>query len=251
MKFFKKVIAIAFILILIPGIMWSLGKNDINDIIIKTLLNSNGKASFFDIVDWSVINREFLTTSQMDEIYDDIIQIFDADRRNFTFTKESDEMYRITTMKGMLDSETFLQIIIQSVKLPEHYEKKPQTYLTVNVTSKDFKKLDKFKMKTRDIINFSGGKSNITTCVVGSFDGKLNKVEQSEILQTFISKLKLEDVNKSEDDTSINLFGYCPYLLEGIDMLGKNYNINIETRYNYEDDMTYIWIGTPIISMKY
>lgn len=251
MKFFKKVVIISIILILIPGIMWSLGKNDINDIIIKTLLNSNGKVRLFDIVDWSVINREFLTISQMEEICNDITRSFNVDKRNFVLTKESDEMYRITTMKGMLDPETFLQIVIQSVKLPEQYEKKPQTYLTLNVMSKDFKKLDKFKVKIKDIISSSGGKSNITTCVVGSFDGKLNKVEQSEILQTFISKLKLNNVKKFEDDMSISLLGYCPYLPEGIDMLGKNYNINIETRYDYENDMTYIWIGTPIISTKY
>lgn len=251
MKFFKKVVIISIILILIPGIMLSLGKNDINDIIKKTLLNFNGKVRFFDIVDWSVINREFLTISQMEEICDDIIRSYGADKEDFVLTKESDEIYRITTMKGMLDSKTFLQIVIQSVKLPEQYEKKPQTYLTLNVISRDFEKFDRFKTKTRDIINFSGGKSNITTCVVGSFDGKLNKVEQSEILQTFISKLKLNDVNKFEDDMSINLLGYCPYLSEGIDILGKNYNINVETRYDYENDMTYIWIGTPIISTKY
>ena len=54
-----------------------------------------------------------------------------------------------------------------------------------------------------------------------------------------------------EDEYTFNMVGSCPLLPEGVQILGKNYNINIAMRYNSEEDKTYLWIGTPIISLEY
>lgn len=249
MKLLKKAIIIGLITILIPGTMLSSEKNDI---IVKALLDTKAEPEQYDIVDWSIINQKYLTVKEMQELCKSIVKSFAVSKRNFVLTQDSDEMYRIVIMEGMLDSNTYLQVTTQSVKLPEQYGKTPQTYLVVSLTSKDFDKKNQFEGKIKDIINSKGGKSNISTCIVGSFDGKLNKGSQLKIFKTLITKLKLTDVKKNQEDFCYNLIGFCPHLEEeSIEIFGKNYNINIEIRYNCEDDITYIWIGTPIISTKY
>ena len=53
-----------------------------------------------------------------------------------------------------------------------------------------------------------------------------------------------------KDEFSLNIMGFSPLLPEGIEILGQNYNINIVMRYNSEEDKTYLWIGTPVISLE-
>ena len=186
----------------------------------------------------------------MEQYRDIIVARFSTEKENFLSTKEYNEMYRILNTKGNLDSDTFLQIIIQSVLLPEEYEKKPQTYLAINVTSRNMKKHREFANKVRESITFFEGQSKITSCVTGSFDGKLDEVKQDNILEKISAYLKITDTKKMNDDYTFNFMGLSPLLDEGIQILGKDYNINIVMRYNSEEDKTYIWIGTPIISVE-
>lgn len=248
MRLLKKMIIIGLIIILIPGTMLSSEKHDI---IVKALLDTKARPDQYDIVDWSIINQKHMTLKEMEELCKNIAKSFTSNQQNFMLTQESDEMYRIVIMEGMLDFNTFLQVTMQSIKLPEQYQKEPQTYLVVSITSKDFDKKGQFEVKVKDIISSKGGKSNISTCVVGSFDGKLDKESQSKLLQTLIDKLELTYVKEYQKDSCCSLIGYCPYLIDSIEIFEKSYNIDIDIRYNCEDDITYIWIGTPIISTKY
>ena len=141
-----KSIVIVLIIMLIPRVTWSRG----NDKLFVDALSTAGAAPhMMDISDWSVINREYIDFSQMEQYRDQVLNIFGAKQEFFKSTKENSEMYRILHIEGMLDSDTFLQIIIQSVILPEEYEKEPQTYLVVNVSGQNLEKYVDFAEKVQ------------------------------------------------------------------------------------------------------
>lgn len=243
-----KSIVIVLIIMLIPRVTWSRG----NDKLLVDALSTAGAApQMMDISDWSVINREYIDFSQMEQYRDQVLNIFGAKQEFFKSTKENSEMYRILHIEGMLDSDTFLQIIIQSVILPEEYEKEPQTYLVVNVSGQNLEKYVDFAEKVQKSVISLEGQSKITSCVTGTFDGKLNEVKQDQILENIYGCLKISDTDKMKDEYTCSMMGFSPLLPEGVQILGKNYNIHITMRYNLEEDRTYIWIGTPVISLEY
>jgi len=247
-KFFRILVMGIIIVMLLPGVSWSLEEKDP---LKRAFLSSGADTEILDVTDWSVINRESMNYAEMEKDEESIIKLFDANKQNFKTTKESDEMYRILNTEGWIDSDTFLRVILQSVDLPEEYEKEPQTYLVVSATSRNIEKLEELRSKVRDAIVSSEGQSRITTCITGTFDGKLNEAEQDKILENFVRDLKIENPEKTKDDYTASMMGYSPELSDGITILGKSYNVNIAMRYSSEDDKTYIWIGTPVISVEY
>lgn len=236
------------IVMLLPGVSWS---SEENDPLKRAFLSSGADMEILDVTDWSVINREFMDYADMEKSEQSIMELFDANKQNFKTTKESDEMYRILNTEGWIDSDTFLRIILQSVDLPEEYEKEPQTYLVVSATSRNVEKLEELRSKVQAAIVSREGQSRITTCITGTFDGKLNEAEQGKILENFVRDLKIENPEKTMDDYTASMMGNSPELSDGITILGKSYNVNIAIRYSTEDDKTYIWIGTPVISVEY
>ncbi|MDI3481303.1 MAG: hypothetical protein PWQ97_958 [Tepidanaerobacteraceae bacterium] len=248
MKLLKMIIAGIILAIFLPGITWSYEEKDP---VKQAFLSSGASLEIYDITDWSVISRDYLDFEDMEKIKAGVIKLFDIPEQNFKTTKESDDMYRILNTEGWMDSDTFLQVILQSVELPKDYEKEPQTYLVVTVASKNLAKLEELRSKVRDAIISCKGQSRITTCITGTFDGKLNKVQQNAILEKFARELKIENFEKMQDDYTVSVVGYSPEIPDSITILEKSYNVNIAMRYNSEDDMTYIWIGTPVISVEY
>lgn len=248
MRFIKSLVAVILIMMMTPGITFS---QEQEQLLVGALKVTGAEPEMMDIVDWSVINREFLDFSQMKKCRDEILEIFDAKEKIFDETQENSERYRILNTVAKLDSETFLQIILQSVHLPEEYEKEPQTYLVVNVSGKNLDKVADCGRKAQEAVISLKGKSKITSCVTGSFNGKLDKAKQKQVLENIYDYLNISYTTKMQDEYTLNLMGYSPLLTEDIQILDKTYNINIAMRYNLEDDKTYIWIGTPVISLEH
>lgn len=248
MRFIKSLVAVILIMMMTPGITFS---QEQEQLLVGALKVTGAEPEMMDIVDWSVINREFLDFSQMKKCRDEILEIFDAKEKIFDETQENSERYRILNTVAKLDSETFLQIILQSVHLPEEYEKEPQTYLVVNVSGKNLDKVADCGRKAQEAVISLKGKSKITSCVTGSFNGKLDKAKQEQVLENIYDYLNISYTTKMQDEYTLNLMGYSPLLTEDIQILDKTYNINIAMRYNLEDDKTYIWIGTPVISLEH
>ncbi len=242
---------VAFLLVVImltPGVMFSLEQKDY---LVNALLETGAEPVVFDIVDWSVINRKFMDFNGMEKDREFILELFGGIEQNLNTSKEYDEMYRILNTETKIDTDTILQIVQQSVMLPEQYEKSPLTYLVISMTSRDMSKLTEMMSKVQEVIRSLGGESKITTCVTGTFNGKLNEAAQDEVLYKISESLKIENTEKTYDDCITGLVGYSPMLSEGIKILDKIYNINIALRYNSEEDKTYIWMGTPVISIEY
>lgn len=92
---------------------------------------------------------------------------------------------------------------------------------------------------------------DITTCIVGTFDGKLTLEEKEEKIIRAIKVAKGKTIEKYEEDTVVSFSVFTPYIEKYIYTGNKKMNLNIAARYNEHEDKTYIWIGTPIITIGY
>jgi len=246
-KYLKLFIMSLIISFIIPKISWSQQAFTLEE----AFCDSKADFESAEIVDWSVINREFMEFEDMEGKRDEILCYFGIDGQNFTTTKEFDDMYRIIISKGWINSDTFLQIILQSVLLPEEYEKDPQTYMVINITTTDISQVSQLGLQASGAITENGGQSRITTCLTGTFNGKLNEVEKHEIIEAIMKKLQITNMEIVDDEHTLSLVGYSPLLQSGIIICGKEFNFNIAMRYNAEEGKTYIWMGSPVISLEY
>lgn len=204
-----------------------------------------------EIVDWSLINRDFMTLEELDELTENILYFFKASPKNFKSMKEFDDRYRIINTEGLLDSDTLLHITIHSLKLPEEYEKKPQTYLSMRIEGQNKDKLVEYQEQIAKILVYLGGKSKTSTCVLTSINGKLDRVEKENLVNNFINFLNITNQKIMNDKSCTNIMGQSLYFPEGIIILKERFNVNLIMRYNEKDNKTYIWIGTPVISTEH
>ena len=243
-----KVLIIGIIMLMIPGVTKC---QEGEETLVNAFTETGAEPELIEITDWSIINRNFMSFDEMTEVQDKIMTSFGVTEENFHTTKEFDEMYRIINTEGLTSSGEFLQILIHSVVLPEEYEREPQTYLVVNVSSQDLSKSPELTAKVKKALEDAGGESRIATCITGAFNGKLTENAQDEVAEKITNRLKVTGTEIFSDEHTLNLVGFSPILPEGIQMLGKPYNINIAMRYNLEDDKTYLWVGTPVISSEH
>jgi len=248
MMFVKSIVAFILILLFIPGITFS---QENEQLFVEVLTSAGAELELMDIVDWTELNGEYMDFEQLEKYRNGILEIFEVKEKFFDVTKENSDMHRILSTRVLLDSDTYLHIILQSLRMPEEYEIEPQTYLVVNVSGKNFDKYAEYGQKVQEAVLSFGGETKITSCITGTFNGKLDEVKQEQILENIYACLKISDKQILKDEYAFSLMGYSPLFAKGIEIFNKSYNVNIAMRYNEEDDRTYIWLGTPVISLEY
>ena len=92
---------------------------------------------------------------------------------------------------------------------------------------------------------------NITTCIVGTFDGYVNLDEKERKIVQAAKSAKGQIIEKYAEDDTLSFSIYTPYIEEHIYTGNNKMNLNIAVRYNEYENKTYIWIGTPIITIGY
>ncbi|KXG77966.1 hypothetical protein AN618_07740 [Fervidicola ferrireducens] len=248
MKFMKIFVISVFFMLVSPFSSYSMVEEDL---LVRALTATNVQIESFDVADWSVINRDFMEFSDMKKIAENVFRIFQTIDEKFTMTQESDNMYRVVILESLLYDGNYVRIVVQTVKLPEEFEKEPQTYLAISVTGSDVRKLKDMKQKVAWAVTSSGGQSRITTCLAGAIYGKLNRIEQDKIARRILEELKIKEVEKMEDLEMQNFIGYSPLIPDSLEIMGKKYNVNIAVRDSDQDDKTYIWLGVPVLSIEY
>ena len=91
----------------------------------------------------------------------------------------------------------------------------------------------------------------ITTCLIGTIDGKLSNEYTKNTVPEILNELSFQIVDIYQDGELVSYTAYTEkmedYILAGDDRI----NLNIALRYNEYDDNTLVWIGTPIITSGY
>lgn len=106
------------------------------------------------------------------------------------------------------------------------------------------KKIDNF-YRTYDI------KTEITYCIIGAFDAKLNKEAMSKKITSIISMTDGKEIEGLIEDDMMSISAYSPNIDRFIYTGNKKMNLNIALSYNEYEGKTYIFVGYPIITIGY
>lgn len=173
---------------------------------------------------------------------------------------EGDSYYNVELIKGEHmnqyivwgkdNKERGITIILSSYR--DSSTDNGRTDLVIDVVeNNELEDLEDIKGKVKNIYNKFGINTNITTCITGTYSGKLNEKEKTN---SIIKALQVVDGRKVEgfvEPTLLSVSAYSPMIEDYIFTGDKKMNLNVAIRYNEYEDKTYLWIGTPIIAGGY
>lgn len=84
-----------------------------------------------------------------------------------------------------------------------------------------------------------------------TFQGRIETDEYERIQEYVFRKLGGRITEGIRNDSLLSVSGYSPRLGKSLETDNGPINLNIAFRYNSFEDMTYMWLGTPVIAAEY
>jgi hypothetical protein len=213
---------------------------------------TNAEIESMDINGWSQINREYMNIENMKATARKAAQVFTQDVDSFTYREEHAKGHKAVFAETRLTPQVFLQVIVTSMKPDEALNMEPHSYLVVNIIGdKTFENLNIYNELIRAAIEEAGGTPDVSTCVTGSMEGRLDEEETRELIDEAFSAAGAKSLEALDGMGFFSGCGYTPKITEYIEVLGEKVNLNIAVRYNDFESKTFVWIGTPVISVEY
>ncbi|MFZ5968901.1 MAG: YwmB family TATA-box binding protein [Bacillota bacterium] len=175
------------------------------------------------------------TTAKILDLSDTKIQYAVNEVGEEAWIQESDHekpYVRIAVHRSAVNGNERMNLIVDVI------QKKKQTDIG-DVASKITDMLDAY------------GRVNMTSYIVGSYQGKLQQSKQRQIVQTIFEELGANEIEGVYESNLVSVVGYTKKMNDWIQYGGKKANLHIAMRYNAYEDKTMIWFGTPLITIAY
>lgn len=172
------------------------------------------------------------------------------DKEYYIKEKIIDEGYMQINYFGFDDDKNPLTIILSSYQKEGSYE--GQTYLYINLIKREhFLGNNDIIYRVEDIFREFNQPMDITTCVLGKFNGDFDEKLAEDRLMEIIHRLDGKIVDEYKDYSLLTYTAYTDLIEKNIITGDDKINLNVALRYNEYDDETLIWIGTPLIASGY
>lgn len=143
-------------------------------------------------------------------------------------------------------------VVMAQVLYGVSQNKPREVYLVINIESINGEDTPKsYEKKVSEIITDIGGSPRITTCLVGWFDGKLDKDHWAGTINKAFKAIDAKVVDSVVNANFVSYTGYTPNVGDGLKVGDQRVNVHMAMRYSPYDDRTYITIGSPVIIREY
>ncbi len=269
MKIFNNIILIAIIILLsVVNYSWANGgvpKNE--DVLLEAFnvtkaellqvnINFNGK-----IVD------KFIEMEELEDIGEFIVEKLDivTERETYKGYLSINEEIQVSTYNmqksegvnnrqiliwGKDEKGRIITIILLADRDP--FAKNEETNIFIDVIqNENMLEINDIKEKAKEIFRRFNSKVEISTCIIGTFEGKLSSKDITVKLNKAIAKIQGNKIEGLFEPSIISVSVYTPNIDRYIYTGNKKMNLNISMRYNEFEKKTYIWMGIPIITIGY
>jgi len=134
----------------------------------------------------------------------------------------------------------------------EDEEEGVETNIVLDFSSEDnYENISKIGRKAKGAVDRFIKGARVTSCIIGSFEDEISRDQMIEIINSILEEIGAKEVERAVCDGMISISGYTPRIGEHLKIGENRVNINIAMRYNSYERKTYIWIGSPVISLEY
>lgn len=195
---------------------------------------------------------KYLDIEELDELASDIARDIGIENKGYEdyieFTE--DENSRQLTYWGRDPEGRNITLILFS--FIDRGSKIEETVLFVDVEdNSNYAEIQDIVIKVEKVFDKFDSEAEISTCITGTFKGKLDSNEKIKKITKILQIVNGSKVEGIIDQSLVSISAYSPNIDRYIYTGNKKMNLNIAMRYNEYEDKTYIWIGTPIITIAY
>ncbi len=228
--------------------------------------SENTLVKYFRLSKANVENSEMYFWCKTKDVFDkekDIEQIAEE------FANDLEISLSGNPIKVKNDSENFIQSIeikgemknkyinsdkpiYVSINVSETKETKSEITVSVDIIQNksyaelyEIKKLVLEEYKNYDMV------PETSSCIEGSYNAKMSITEMNELCKGVFSEADAEKIEAMEDENLISVAAYSPNINSSVNVSGKRINLSLAMRYKSSEKKTYIWLGTPIITIEY
>jgi hypothetical protein len=264
-KNIKKLVLLAIILsLLIPAFTMADKKHSESDVLSSMLEELNGQFLEGDLNVGGIILDEFISEDVVEsmgkdiktslgivgEEFNDNMDNTFADKEYFSRESIYEENFNHLVIYGQDSEGNPITIMISSYLDSE--SKTGETTLFINfIKSGKYFNISGIIERIEGIFKKFSKPVEITTCIIGTIEGKLKEEDLKKNVNYAMKKVKGKVVEEYFDSSISSYTAFTPLIESSIFSGEKKVNLNLAIRYNEYEEKTYIWIGTPIITTGY
>lgn len=164
--------------------------------------------------------------------------------------KNDSSEYRQITIWGKDKEGRLITIVLTSEKdILSDFE---QTCIFIDfIENEEISSIKDTKEKIEELLKKINVETEISTCIIGTFEGQLSSKEIVDKVTIAIGAINGNKVEGLFESSIISVSVYTPNIENYIFTGDSKMNVNISMRYNEYENKTYIWVGTPIITIGY
>lgn len=261
----KRLILLAIILSLLIPVFTIAGKKHAESDVLSLMLKElNGNFLEGDLNMGGIILDEFISKEAIETIGEEIKaklglvgEELDPNRDEIGlegkyYSEESiyEENFNHLVIYGYDIQENPITIVISSYFDSEYDNGETTLFINLIKSGKNFN-ISGIIERIESVFNKFSKSIEITTCIIGTIEGKLKEDDLKKNVTKAMKKVKGKVVEEYFDSSISSYTALTPFIENSI-FSGKNkVNLNLAIRYNEYENKTYIWIGTPIITTGY
>jgi len=200
---------------------------------------------------WAKINDRYMTRTELETLAEETMSTLEWDWLSDVKFDEKGHTRQIKCC-GEQDGGHFA-IIFQNGPKADGSLRDYDTYITVDIAAGNITETDEelIYRKMHKLISLFKDKPCIRRTYTATVPGRLNTDNMESICKKLIWGLGGNITEESRDGGWISLTGYSKEIGFALSSGSKQINLNAASRYNEFEDKTYIWLGTPIITLSY
>jgi len=127
-----------------------------------------------------------------------------------------------------------------------------ETNIVVDVVLDDnIKELPYMEDRIRMLVEEHMQGVRTTSCIVGSYAESIPEDNMDAIIGSIFQSIEAKEVERAICDDFLSVSAYTPRIGDHIEMGDERINLNVAMRYNSYEGRTYIWLGSPVITLEY
>lgn len=92
---------------------------------------------------------------------------------------------------------------------------------------------------------------NLYMVIKGKIYGEIDKEQENKIAKGILKSFQAKEIFNGQNDEHMNVYGYTEILSDYVAIGSDKININIAFSYNEKENITYVYVGSPIVNYDY
>lgn len=92
---------------------------------------------------------------------------------------------------------------------------------------------------------------NLYMVIKGKIYGEIDKEQENKIAKGILRSFQAKEIFNGQNDEHMNVYGYTEILSDYVAIGSDKININIAFSYNEKENITYVYVGSPIVNYDY